>query len=386
MKVLVLSFYFQPDLCAGSFRNTAFVKGLKKIKQVKHIDVVSTMPNRYNSYTKSALKIEKDNKVTINRYDIGTHDSGMFDQSISFVKFAFAALKHINGKQYDLIYASSSRLMTGFLGAMISKKMKVPLYIDIRDIFTDTLKELLPKPFAFFVCPPFKMVEKFTINQANKINIVSGGFKTYFEKYFKQKKISIFPNGIDNEFIKGIKGKKPKNSKRIILYAGNIGEGQGLDKILPDLALYLKDWNFNIIGAGSAIYKLRNEIIKRQIKNIHLIAPISRKELIKKYLEADILFLHLNSHLSFEKVLPSKIFEYAATGKPILAGVNGFSKHFINKEIENAVCFEPCNIEKAIKSFNKLRIKNIQRKKFIKNYCREKQMELLVQDVISSLK
>ena len=33
MKVLVLSFYFQPDLCAGSFRNTAFVKGLKKIKQ-----------------------------------------------------------------------------------------------------------------------------------------------------------------------------------------------------------------------------------------------------------------------------------------------------------------------------------------------------------------
>ena len=205
-------------------------------------------------------------------------------------------------------------------------------------------------------------------------------------KNTSNKKISIFPNGIDNEFIKGIKGKNSKNSKRIILYAGNIGEGQGLDKILPDLALYLKDWNFNIIGAGSAIHKLRNEIIKRQIKNIHLIAPVSRKELIKKYLEADILFLHLNSYLSFEKVLPSKIFEYAATGKPILAGVNGFSKHFINKEIENAVCFEPCNIENAIKSFNKLRIKNIQRKKFIKNYCREKQMELLVQDVISSLK
>ena len=104
MKVLVLSFYFQPDLCAGSFRNTAFVKGLKKIKQVKHVDVISTMPNRYNSYTKSALKIESDNKVTINRYNIGSHDSGMLDQSISFIKFAFAALKHTNGKQYDLIY------------------------------------------------------------------------------------------------------------------------------------------------------------------------------------------------------------------------------------------------------------------------------------------
>ena len=35
MKVLVLSFYFQPELCAGSFRNTAFVKGLKKRNYTK---------------------------------------------------------------------------------------------------------------------------------------------------------------------------------------------------------------------------------------------------------------------------------------------------------------------------------------------------------------
>ena len=386
MKILVLSFYFQPDLCAGSFRNTAFVKSLKKIKKVKHIDVVSTMPNRYNAYIKTAQEIEIDNKVTINRYNIGAHDSGMLDQSVSFIKFAYAVLKYTNGKKYDLIYASSSRLMTGFLGALISKKMKSPLYIDIRDIFTDIIKELLPKPICLLIYPPLKMAEKFTINQSNKINIVSGGFRNYFEKNFKKKNLSIFPNGIDDEFIKETKVKKPKSSKRIILYAGNIGEGQGLEKILPDLSLYLKGWNFKVIGAGSALHKLSSEIIKRQIKNINLISPISRQELIKKYFEADILFLHLNSYVSFEKVLPSKIFEYAATGKPILAGVNGFSKYFINKEIVNAICFEPCNIEDAIKSFGKLKLKNTPRKKFIKKYNRNKQMELLAKDVISTIK
>ena len=180
--------------------------------------------------------------------------------------------------------------------------------------------------------------------------------------------------------------KKPKSSKRIILYAGNIGEGQGLEKILPDLSLYLKGWNFKVIGAGGTLHKLSSEIIKRQIKNINLISPISRQELIKKYFEADILFLHFNSYVSFEKVLPSKIFEYAATGKPILAGVNGFSKYFINKEIVNAICFEPCNIEDAIKSFGKLKLKNTPRKKFIKKYSRNKQMELLAKDVISTIK
>jgi len=32
--------------------------------------------------------------------------------------------------------------------------------------------------------------------------------------------------------------------------------------------------------------------------------------------DADVLFLHLNAYKAFEKVLPSKIFEYAATGRP----------------------------------------------------------------------
>ena len=95
MNILILSFYFQPDLCAGSFRNTAFVNSLKKIKQIKHIDVVTTMPNRYRSYVQLAPEKEIDGKVTINRFDIGSHNSGMLDQSKGFFNFAGSTLKHI---------------------------------------------------------------------------------------------------------------------------------------------------------------------------------------------------------------------------------------------------------------------------------------------------
>ena len=51
------------------------------------------------------------------------------------------------------------------------------------------------------------MVEKFTINQANKINIVSGGFKAYFEKYFKQKKYLYFQMELIMNSLKELKGK-----------------------------------------------------------------------------------------------------------------------------------------------------------------------------------
>ena len=50
-----------------------------------------------------------------------------------------------------------------------------------------------------------------------------------------------------------------------------------------------------------------------------------------------ILFIHLNAYPAFEKVLPSKIFEYAATGKPILAGVSGYSADFIRNNLKDKV-------------------------------------------------
>jgi len=56
------------------------------------------------------------------------------------------------------------------------------------------------------------------------------------------------------------------------------------------------------------------------------------------------LFLHLNDFNAFNKVLPSKIFEYAATGKPILAGVSGFAADFLCENVSGAFVFEPNNV------------------------------------------
>ena len=67
------------------------------------------------------------------------------------------------------------------------------------------------------------------------------------------------------------------NTKKIICYAGNIGEGQGLDKIIPQLAKALeKTHQFVIIGDGSSKHKLANEIKKLKLKNVELIPAMKR--------------------------------------------------------------------------------------------------------------
>jgi glycosyltransferase involved in cell wall biosynthesis len=81
--------------------------------------------------------------------------------------------------------------------------------------------------------------------------------------------------------------------------------------------------------------------------------------------------------------LPSKLFEYGATGKPIMAGVTGFCKEFILQNIKNVVVFEPCNHESAQTAIKKLNLKHTNRSVFINKFDRQLIMDDFAKDIIS---
>src|SRR5688572_11770644 len=145
MRILFLTFYFEPDLCAGSFRATALVPALAgQIGQGGCIEVLTTQPNRYRSFECNAPARESRSGVEIVRFALPMHRSGFLDQSLSFLSYAWQVLKFVRGRRYDIVFATSSRLMTAFLGALVSRWKRLPLYLDIRDIFVDTMQDVLP--------------------------------------------------------------------------------------------------------------------------------------------------------------------------------------------------------------------------------------------------
>lgn len=384
MKILILSFYYKPDLCAGSFRTTSLIEQLKQHDNVE-IEMVTTMPNRYASFSASAERFEQVENVAINRIELPSHKSGMLDQIKSFTRFYIEAVKLTKNKEYDLVFATSSRLFTAFLGARLAKKKRVPLYLDIRDIFVDTIKDVLNPKISLFAKPILSLIESYTFNAANHINLVSRGFESYFVQRFKQAKYSWFTNGIDDEFL-GLEARSEnKSEEKKILYAGNIGEGQGLHTILPGLAMGLDSkFKVDVIGDGG-----RKPILERGlsgVKNVNLLPPVQRKELSDKYMNADVLFLHLNDYPAFKKVLPSKIFEYAATCKPILAGVSGYAATFITDEVSNAEVFHPGDAEGALSALAKLKLEHTDRRKFVDNYTRAYIMKKMADSIISLLR
>jgi glycosyltransferase involved in cell wall biosynthesis len=389
LKILVLSFYFRPDLSAGSFRTTAFVDALKQQMLVDgQIDVLTTLPNRYNSFSVEAPAEESLPGVSIFRIALPRHQSGMFDQAKAFISFARAVLRKTRGQEYDLVFTTSSRLMTAVLGAWVAKKNRTPLYLDIRDIFVDTIKDVLPRHLAILTMPIFSLLERWAINSASKVNLVSKGFSGYFSTRYPKQRFSYFTNGIDDEFLPlPIPESVPRTEGVVeILYAGNLGEGQGLHLILPDLAKKMQGRvRFKIIGDGGRKDALQSALISAGVDNVELLPPMKRAQLIEAYQAADVLFLHLNDCDAFRKVLPSKLFEYGAMGKPIWAGVSGYAAKFMRTELDNSAVFHPCNAAEAERVFSQLRLQNGPRDRFVAKYARINIANEMAKDVVNTI-
>lgn len=374
-RLLLLSLYYPPDLSACAFRSAALVSALREVEPGLSVDVLTSLPNRYKSFVSAAPEVETDGQVTIRRLPMPAHRSDMRTQAQAYATFARSVTRRVRASEtsYDLIVATSSRLMTAALGSWVSRRTGVPLYLDIRDLFVDTIGDILPGRMGAMLAPVLSQVESFTMRRASHINLVSPGFQAYFQDRYPQTPLTFFTNGIDEEFIRDGVEAQPHRAAgpKTVVYAGNIGEGQGLHAILPGLAGALTpDVRFKVIGDGGRRPQLVEALAAAGITTVELLPPMPRARLIDQYLDADALFLHLHGYDAFTRVLPSKVFEYGAIGKPVWAGVAGVAASFLREHVRSAAVFPPCDVEAGVRAWRELDLTPTSRPEFIAKFRR----------------
>lgn len=396
MKLLVLSYYYRPDLSAGAFRTTNLVQALLSLpnREVR-IDVLASMPNRYSSFKLPIPQQELSDRLAVYRTSVAAHAGGFFAQARGYRPYAAAVLKHAQVHDYDLVYATSSRLMTAALGARVARMKKIPLYLDIRDIFVDTIGDILPGLVGGAVATVFSPLEAYALRTAATVNLVSPGFEEYFRRRYPGLRYTFFTNGIDPEFIEASRKSqsetaqprgaeaRPQGRPMRIVYAGNIGDGQGLHLVIPELARRLGDEaSFFVIGDGGRKQELQRAVATAGCGNVEILPPVPRDQLITAYEGADVLFLHLNDYPAFTRVLPSKIFEYAAMGKPVWAGVAGYAARFVREKLTNSAVFPPCEPGAGIAALNALTFTATDRSDFVTRFTRTAICQAMAQDIL----
>ncbi len=392
MKIILFTFYYPPDLCAGSFRAVALVEQLsKKLGHNGEVYVISTHPNRYASHRVKADDVEVAGNIKIHRIAVPSHSGGVISQARTFFVFTFFALALCRKIKPDFMIGTTSRLMTGILTWVSARLQRRRYYIDMRDIFSETISDLLSRNNRFVGVVAkmvFSAVERTILNGAAGVNVVSEGFPEYFQRGgVKTAHWSFFPNGVDREFATFSKMYPNAPGKvKTILYAGNIGSGQGLDRVVPLVAKSLGEaYRFVIVGDGGAITQLKDALERECVNNVSLVPPVDRVELLNYYRSADLLFLHLNDVPAFRRVLPSKIFEYAALGKPIVAGLNGYAASFVTEHIPYACVFSPCDslaAESCVLAVEDYDVSESDIREFVATYSRGSIMERMAEHLL----
>lgn len=352
--IVVLTSKWFPFQSAGVFRVHAFLVGLQKQFPGKKIFLIypDAMQRPYFEDGKFPSQLGGVEFLNI------PISNAMCLLRLSFFEFFFKVLcgVKVGGSDKNFIWSTTAKSGTGLLGVLLGIKSGKKVFLDFRDLFAMYLLEFGRYRVFYLFYFLIKSVDKFCFSRADSINLVSEGFRGYLPQFAN--KFSFYTNGFDADLFESefrtqfssryIIRKEDSNATLQVTYVGNLGFGQGLSNLIRDAAPHMKSRvQLNIFGKGSDSERICQ--LASQYQRLHpnlvvnFFGEVSRSEVGAILQDSDLLLLPLNNVDAFEKVIPSKVFEYAWSGRPILAGVSGWLKAFLEDSIEGVYCFRPGN-------------------------------------------
>lgn len=244
----------------------------------------------------------------------------------------------------DLIIGSTVHPFASLIASKFAKGYGVPFIFEIRDLWPQTFIDMKLWRKDSFKSKVFRYIEKITVHRSNKIIVLSPLTIDYLNKEYryKEENILLLPNGINNNFILPIH--QDIKEKIDITYLGGIDKVHGLE-FLVELADKLKKESivFNIYGDGKERENLEKQVKSKKIENINFRGSVAKTKVPETLNQANLLFVSTSNILYGSE---NKLYEYMATGKPIVVATTG--EH--NNPIKDTACgisLDRNNIEKA---------------------------------------
>jgi glycosyltransferase involved in cell wall biosynthesis len=275
----------------------------------------------------------------------------------------------------DIIYHRYSGKT--FFIAGIAKKLKIPLILEFNAFHTWVLKHWninknLPVTFfnKYILSRIVKKIEDYNINNSAFISVVSEQLKRDLMQYgVAEDKIFFCPNGVDMEkfdpsLIQKDKTDKIRNllnlkeKKKIVGFIGTFGPWHGIYQLVDAIKSIsgleqFKSIYFLLIGDGDLKKYAENELVK--YGNVIFTGNIPYSE-IQNYLSlCDVLVSPHCCQIDRREFFgsPTKLFEYMAMGKGIVASRIGQIGEILENK-KTGILVEPENVSQLVGGIIKL--------------------------------
>jgi glycosyltransferase involved in cell wall biosynthesis len=274
------------------------------VKQGHDVTVYGTNPGQLASS-------EVVNGVKVRRFNMFAPSGAYF--------FSLEMALTLRRAKFDLVHGHGYHALPVHFSSLAEcKKLVVTAH------FHGAAHSAFRKPLFKLFAPLGKMI----LEKADNIIAVSDFEKSLLcEKFgLKSQKITVVPNGVDlNEFTSY---QHHESNFKSILYVGRLEKYKGIQYVLEVLPKLSDDVILKIVGNGSLKGFLENRAKELKVQDrVFFYQNLPRKELLQKYIDADVLIL-LSRYEAYSLVVA----EALASGTPcILAKTSALAEWVDNK-------------------------------------------------------
>lgn len=243
------------------------------------------------------------------------------DARIGWNTFALEKAREIiQANDIEYVITTSPPHSTQLIGLALKHEFNVKWIADLRDPWTEIYynKELYRTSFAK---KKDYRLEQACLQKADKIVVVSQDIKRQFGANRTEilEKIRVIPNGYDEDDF--IETNNDNTSKlKVIRYIGNLGEQYPTSGFLQAFAeLLQKDAEWKLEFIGNCHEGVKHKVNDLGIaKSVEFISYVDHKKAIEYMLNATVLLMIIPNIENNKGILTGKLFEYLATGNPII--------------------------------------------------------------------
>lgn len=336
MHILALTHYYPPEVNAPASRMTEHARAWTRAGH--KVTVVTCAPNHpagtlYPGYRNRLFQRETVDGVEVIRvWTWLAANEGFLPRIANYVSYLVSVLLAMPRlPNADVVLSSSPQFFCGLAGFFLKRRRR-PWVLEIRDLWPESIVAVGAMKRGFAI-RTLEAIEAFAYRRADLVVSVTDGFVPHIRARRPRGAIAVIKNGVDLTLFarpdmsaaEAFKAEHGLTGKFVAAYVGTHGMAHGLDTLL-DAARLLRNRNdiaFLLVGGGSERERLEQTVLRDKFANIRMLGP-QPKSAMPAILAATGAALVLLKRLdTFKTVIPSKMFEAMALGRPIVLGVEG---------------------------------------------------------------
>ncbi len=330
MRVIYVSQYFPPESGAAPERALHMCRALRDAGH--EVSVITGLPNHPSGVLQVGYEPGEDlvveSGVRVIRVPLyASPRKSLMNRLRNQLTFAYAAGRALRGlEDVDLVVASAPPTFLGIPAVRHARAHSIPLMLDVRDDWPGAAVRLghMHDGLAARI---LQRLSDWLYGHADRLIVVTEGMRRRFEASgIASERMTLIMNGTDVSRFDGappLRERVPGDSVTVV-YAGTHGLIHCMEAILDAVAgLDPSQFSLLFVGDGVAKQGLVDRCEREALQNVEFLPMVAPDDVPEVLGRADICIATTCAAPFCGETVPVKLFDYMASGRPLVAAVLG---------------------------------------------------------------